>query len=302
MAPAGDAWSLFFIAVVVNLINIPLLYILVLGNFGAPALGVAGAAIAGGLAGTARATISLVLWIRQKFRLKFMRSIVWDIDRFARLARIGVPAGTEMLVFQVGYFAFLALLGWNYDTEAFAAYTIGGTMFMACMVVGFGFSIAGSTLSGQHLGAMDPLAAVRSGWTSLGYAIATMGSIATLVVLNAEPIALFFLPGNPKTLEYTIQIAWVMALSTPLMAIEFAIGGALRGAGDTRFPMVATFICLLGVRVTCAILCVVLQLPVFWLFATTLAEYMVKGTLLLNRFRGDKWKNVSFGSVAASRP
>lgn len=293
---AGDAWSPFYIALVVNLVNIPLLYVLVLGNFGAPRLGVVGAAMAGGLAGTVGALISVVFWMRQKFRLKYIRSVLWDVQRFMQIARIGIPAGTEMLIFQVGYFAFLALLGWNYDTAAFAAYTIGGTMFMACMVVGFGFSIAGSTLAGQHLGAMDPGSAVKSGWASLGYAVLSMGSIATLIILNAEPIALFFLQGDPKTLEYTIQIAWIMALSTPLMAIEFAIGGALRGAGDTRFPMVATLICLLGVRVTGAILCVALQLPVVWLFATTLAEYSVKGALLITRFRGEKWKNLSFGS------
>ena len=169
-----------------------------LGNFGAPRLGVSGAAIAGGLAGTVGAVISVVLWVRQKFRLRFVRSNIWDIERFVRLARIGIPAGTEMSIFQVGYFAFLALLGWNYDTEAFAAYTIGGTMFMACMVVGFGFSIAGSTLTGQHLGAMDPRGAVRSGWTSLGYAILSMRSIASLIIVNVAPIARFFLKAIRK--------------------------------------------------------------------------------------------------------
>jgi hypothetical protein len=60
------------------------------------------------------------------------------------------------------------LIGNFYGTEAFAAYNIGVNLLMVCMTVGFGFSIAGSTLVGQHLGANDHAAATRSGWRSMG--------------------------------------------------------------------------------------------------------------------------------------
>ncbi len=48
------------------------------------------------------------------------------------------------------------LIGNFYGTQAFAAYNIGVNMLNICMVAGFGFSIAGSTLVGQALGADDP--------------------------------------------------------------------------------------------------------------------------------------------------
>ena len=290
---AGDAWTPFWISVAVNIVNIPLLYALVLGNWGFPALGVKGAAIAGGVAGLLGAIISLVLWMGQWVRVSYVRISWWDKDRFRQLVDVGYPAGIEMMVFQVGYFFFLVLLGNYYGTSAFAAYSLSGTMFMVCMVVGFGFSVAGSTLSGQYLGAHDPEGAVRSGWRALYYAALSMGILALIVVLNVERIVYLFLP-NPATLTvtYSVQIAWMLALSTPLMAIEFAIGGALRGAGDTRFPMISTLIGLLGVRCAIAVICVLLNLDVIYMFAAMVAENIVKGTLLIGRYRTDRWKNL----------
>ncbi|MCE2406663.1 MAG: MATE family efflux transporter [Pseudomonadales bacterium] len=290
---AGDAWTPFWISVAVNIVNIPLLYALVLGHWGFPALGVKGAAIAGGVAGLLGAAISVVLWAGQWVRIEFVRVGWMEKHRFKQLLNVGYPAGLEMIVFQVGYFFFLVLLGNFYGTSAFAAYSLSGTMFMLCMVVGFGFSIAGSTLAGQHLGANDPEGAVRSGWRALLYAALSMGTLACVIVFNAEAIVYVFLSEpDPQTVTYSVQIAWMLALSTPLMAIEFAIGGALRGAGDTRFPMVSTLIGLIGIRCVIAIACVLLSLDVIYMFAAMVAENVVKGGLLIARYRTDRWKNL----------
>ena len=298
---AGDAWTPFWISVAVNIVNIPLLYALVLGHWGFPAWGVKGAAIAGGVAGSLGAVISLILWMGQWVRVAYVRTGWWEKRRFRQLIDVGYPAGIEMMVFQVGYFFFLILLGNYYGTSAFAAYSLAGTMFMVCMVVGFGFSVAGSTLAGQHLGANDPRAAVRSGWRALLYAALSMGSLAFVIVLNVETIVGVFLTNpDPQTVAYSVQIAWMLALSTPLMAIEFAIGGALRGAGDTRFPMISTLIGLIGIRCVIAVICVLLSLDVIFMFAAMIAENIVKGALLISRYRTDRWKNLVQLEPAAS--
>ena len=290
---AGDAWTPLWISLAVNVINIPLLYVLVLGNWGFPALGVKGAAIASGVAGLVGGLISYALWSGRLLRIEFALKGWWSRQRFQQLVNIGYPAGIEMMVFQVGYFIFLVLLGHNYGTSAFAAYSLSGTMFMICMVVGFGFSVASSTLSGQFLGANDPQGAVRSGWRALIYAIVSTGGLALVIALNAEPIVHIFIESpNERTVDYAMQIAWMLAISTPLMAIEFAIGGALRGAGDTRFPMMATLIGLIGIRCSIALVCVLFHLDVLWMFVAMVAENSVKGVLLLGRFRTDRWKSV----------
>ena len=289
---AGDAWSPLWIGVLVNALNIPLLYGLVFGHWGLPALGVVGAGVAAGLAFTAGALVLLALWMRQRFELKYVRGGWWRRQRLRQLIDIGYPAGVEQLVFQVGFFVFLMLIGNYYGTEAFAAYNVGVTLLMVCMTVGFGFSIAGATLTGQHLGAGDHAGAVRSAWRSMGLAVLSMGGLGLLVVLNAERLAAYFVGDDPLTLRYTVQFTWLLGAMTPLLAVEFAIGGALRGAGDTRFPLVATFLGLIAMRCGLAAVFTFWGLEVFWVYAALVADYLLKGALLLWRFHSGRWKTI----------
>ena len=289
---AGDAWTPLWTALAMNIVNIPLLYVMVPGNLGFPQLGVAGAAIAGGIAGTVGTIILGALWLAQRLRVRFEMRNWYSRDRIRRLVDIGYPAGVEMLVFQVGYFVFLIILGQKYGESAMAAYGVGGSLFMICMVIGFGFSIAGSTLSGQHLGARDPDGASRAGWRALLFAALTMGSSAAVIAYFAADLVRVFIHDDLLAITYAIEISWLIAITAPLMAVEFAIGGALRGAGDTRFPLIATFVGLIGVRLLVAVTCVLADLPVIWLFASTVFEYAVKSGMLLWRFHRGKWKSL----------
>ncbi len=289
---SGDAWSPLWISVGVNLLNIPLLYGFVFGNFGLPRMEVSGVAVAAGISFSAGAALLLGLWTRQKFRVKHIRGGWWRRERLARLLDIGYPAAVEQIVFQVGFFIFLMLIGIYYGTEAFAAYNIGVNMLMVCMTVGFGFSIAGSTLVGQHLGAGDHDGAVRAGWRATGFAVLSMGGLGALVIYVARPLAGFFLGDEQLTIDYTVQLTYILGAMMPLLAVEFAIGGSLRGAGDTRFPLMATIVGLLGVRCGLAALFTYLGLPVFWVYAALAGDYLLKGAMLIWRFRSGRWKTV----------
>ena len=192
---AGDAWSPLWIGAGVNVVNIPLLYVFVFGHYGFPEMGVAGAAVAGGISFSIGAAVMLAIWLGQGFRLKYVTNKWFRRERFERLLNIGYPAGVEVIVFQCGYFVFLMLIGHFYGTVAFAAYNVGSSLLMVCFVVGFGFSIAGATLAGQHLGANDPDGAVKSGWRSAGYAVVSMGVIGVAVAIFAPELAAL-LPGR----------------------------------------------------------------------------------------------------------
>ena len=77
-----------------------------------------------------------------------------------------------------------------------------------------------------------------------------------------------------------------------MVAVEFAIGGALRGAGDTRFPLIATFLGLIVMRCGLAAAATYSGLPVFYVYAALIGDYVLKGVLLLWRFYRGKWKTV----------
>ncbi|MDE0061964.1 MAG: MATE family efflux transporter [Gammaproteobacteria bacterium] len=289
---SGDAWSPLWIGTAVNLINIPLLYAFVFGRYGFPELGVAGAAAAAGVSFSVGGVLLLGLWVMQKFRIRHVTGGWWRRERLQRLLHIGYPAAFEQVVFQFGFFVFMILIGNFYGTEAFAAYNVGANLLMVCFMVGFGFSIAGSTLVGQHLGADDHSGAERSGWRAGGLAMLSMGALALPVILFATELANLFIGDEPLTVGYTVQFIYVMGAMMPLLAIEFAIGGALRGAGDTRFPLVATFVGLIVVRCGLAAAFTWMELPVGWVFAALVGDYLVKGVMLVARFKRGRWKTV----------
>ena len=289
---SGDAWTPLWISFGVNLINLPMLYGFVFGHFGLPQMGVAGVAVAAGISFTVGGGILIALWMPQKCRVRHVRGGWWRRERLRRLVDIGYPAAVEQGVFQVGLFVFLMLIGNFYGTEAFAAYNIGVNMLMVCFTVGFGFSIAGSTLVGQNLGANDHAGATRAGWRSCGLAVLSMGGLGLLVILYAQELAEFFLQDEPLTIQYTVQFTYLLGAMMPLMAVEFAIGGSLRGAGDTRFPLMATFAGLILMRCGLAALATYLGLPVFWVYAALVGDYVLKGVLLIVRFQSGRWKTV----------
>ena len=90
--------------------------------------------------------------------------------------------------------------------------------------------------------------------------------------------------------------------SVCLMAVEFTLGGCLRGAGDTRFPLIATMVGLCGIRVGLAGVFVFLQFSVEWIYAALIGDYIVKAVMLLYRFHGSKWQQIFSNKEARLDP
>jgi putative MATE family efflux protein len=288
---AGNAWTPLLFGLAVNIVNLPLLYAFILGNWGAPRMGAAGAPFASGLSFVLCGAVLVTLWMRQKLTIKFFPGDIFKKARYQRLLHIGYPVALEQLVLQFGFFLFMSLIGHYYGTEAFAAYNVGVNMLNAAMVVGSGFSIAGATLVGQHLGAGDVEGAARSGWRACSMAVGAMSLIGFLIVINAPSLARFFLGSDEIAVLRTTEFTYIMAAMLPLLGVDMAIGGSLRGAGDTRFPLITSFLGLIGVRCALAATFAVFHLPVVWVYSSIIGDYMLKGSMLIWRFRSGHWKH-----------
>jgi putative MATE family efflux protein len=288
---AGNAWTPLLFGLAVNLVNLPLLYAFILGNWGAPQMGAAGAPFASGLSFVLCGAVLVFLWTRQKLTIKFHPGDVFNRLRYQRLLHIGYPVALEQLVLQFGFFLFMSLIGHHYGTEAFAAYNVGTNMLNAAMVVGSGFSIAGATLVGQHLGAGDVEGAARSGWRACSMAIGAMSLIGFLICFNAAALARFFLGSDEIAVLRTTEFTYIMGAMLPLLGVDMAIGGSLRGAGDTRFPLITSFLGLIGVRCALAATFAFFHLPVVWVYSSIIGDYMLKGSMLIWRFKSGHWKH-----------
>ena len=288
---AGNAWTPLLFGLAGNIVNLPLLYAFILGNWGAPRMGAAGAPFASGLSFVLCGAVLVTLWMRQKLTIKFYPGDIFKKARYQRLLHIGYPVALEQLVLQFGFFLFLSLIGHYYGTEAFAAYNVGVNMLNAAMVVGSGFSIAGATLVGQHLGAGDVEGAARSGWRACSMAVGAMSLIGFLIVINASGLARFFLGSDEIAVQRTTEFTYIMAAMLPLLGVDMAIGGSLRGAGDTRFPLMTSFLGLIGVRCALAATFAAFHLPVVWVYSSIIGDYILKGSMLIWRFKSGHWKH-----------
>jgi putative MATE family efflux protein len=288
---AGNAWTPLLFGLAVNIVNLPLLYAFILGNWGAPRMGAAGAPFASGLSFVICGAVLVTLWMRQKLTIKFYPGDIFKKARYQRLLHIGYPVALEQLVLQFGFFLFVSLIGHYYGTEAFAAYNVGVNMLNAAMVVGSGFSIAGATLVGQHLGAGDVEGAARSGWRACSMAVGAMSLIGFLIVINAPALARFFLGSDEIAVQRTTEFTYIMGAMLPLLGVDMAIGGSLRGAGDTRFPLITSFLGLIGVRCALAATFAAFHLPVVWVYSSIIGDYMLKGSMLIWRFKSGHWKH-----------
>lgn len=286
---AGDARTPLWLALLTNILNLLFLYPAVFGIEDIfPAQGVGGVAIAAGLAFFVSSVLALTLWFRGALLIEF-HWVRMEKRRILALLHVSYPAGVEQVAIRIGFFVFMGIIAQYYGTAPFAAYGVGVNLLSLCFIVGFGFSIAAATLTGQHLGRNDPEGAERSALTALKYALLSMIGIGLVIVLNAEWIARLLI-SDEEVVHYTVIFIYILGAAQPLMAIEFVIGGALRGAGDTRFPLKAVLAGLLGVRLTLAVIAVLLEVSVVWVYAALLGDYIIKAIMLMKRFKGGRWQ------------
>ena len=287
---AGDVKTPMYIGIFTNIIAIYLLLGLVNGQYGMPKLGILGAALAMGISFTIGAAIQLYLWLANKLVVPIGKAGSFTKERLRQLITISYPAGIESFVFQFGMLSFFWIVA-MYGTEEVAAYNIGVNILMLSFILGNGFSVAAATLSGQFLGASDPVAAYKSGYQAAGMTMLAMSLSGLLLAFFAEPIAWFFIK-DEEVVKFAVIFVWIFAMAQPFMALEFSLGSTLRGAGDTRSPLVITIIGLLVIRVPIAFLLYYLEMPVQWIFATLIIDYFVKGILLITRYRSKRWMKV----------
>ncbi len=291
---AGDALTPVWIAAIGNIANIVLAYMLVYGIGPFPAMGIQGAAVAAGLSYALVTGIFYWMWRQRRLLLKPQKQAFMQRERLHKLVRIAVPAGIEQSIFNVSIIAFMWVVS-LYGTEAFTAYGIGVNILSISIVIGMGFAIATATMAGQNLGAGLPDEAERAAWRNLKISFCTMAAIGLVIGINARLIGSFFI-SDPLVLDYLVALTVMVAIVQPMMSIEFTLGGALRGAGDTRSPARITLTGFLFGRVVLTAVFFWLELGVYWVYGALIADYVIKSSMYFYIFRKGRWKTAMAGA------
>jgi putative MATE family efflux protein len=283
----GDARTPLFLGVFANGISIFGAWVFAYGHFGLPAMGVSGAAIGWGLAFTFSAVAYLTLWIKRLLKLPYYPAADQPQTSLRHFINISMPATIEQFIMQAAMLLFIVFVA-SYGTAAFAAYGVGMSLFSVAAVIGLGFSIASSALVGQSLGAGNPEAALASAREALKLSLGIMVITGGLSALFATPIAAAMVD-DPAVIELTAQFLVALALLQPMLAADFVLTGAMRGAGDTRFPLIAGLVAVVGVRLPLGAIIAWQQLPIIWIYAVFIVDQAVKLIIVFYRYRARRW-------------
>ena len=286
-------WFLLFSSV----LNVTFAYMLAFGIGPLPQLGVPGVSLGGSVGATLITALFVAFWWRGKFNLKAIKKASIDWAAARQLVSIGAPAVLEQGIVQLAFLAFFAIVA-QYGTAAYAAYGIGISLVSFSIVIGFGFGIATATLVGQQLGAGHHDNAIAAVSRSLRMALTAMTLLSIILAWFARDLASFMID-DPEVIRLTEIFIYIIAFAQPLMACEFTVAGALRGAGDTRFPLVATFCGIMFGRLLPAWLFAKLGLSVYWIFAVLLLDYGIKAALLLRRYHSRQWLDIRISTPGA---
>jgi putative MATE family efflux protein len=253
---AGDSRTPLYAAILANIVNVVVAYILIFGNAGFPALGVAGSAW-GAAAGRAfGAAFMLIAMVFGKKKISLRGSWGWTprVGVARQLFTLGIPAAFEQMLTSGAFMtlvAVVALIG----TPALAAQQIAFTSFSLAFLPGVAFSIAATALVGQSFGARLPGDARKAWLISMRWALIWMGTGAVLVFIFAERLMRIF-SSDVDVIAEGVSALHSLSFALPFWAIWFVSSGTLRGSGDTRTPLIvgattiwlSVFLAWVGVR------------------------------------------------------
>lgn len=282
----GDARTPLLSGFALNLLTVLLTYLLARGALGLPGWGVAGVAVAAGIANLLGLLAIFSLLLSGRLRLSLRAAGPAPGDALT-LWRLGYPAALEQGVRQLSVLAFLWVVA-HYGSAPYAAYGAGVTLLALSLVIGYGFSVATAVLVGQSLGAGETARAKGVLRAGLITAVGSMSALGLLLGLFAGELA-GWLVGAGAVADHTTTFIHLFAWAQPLIAADFVLAGALQGSGDTRWPLYSSLLGPLLVRFGLAALLLHWQAPIEWIYATMLVDYVAKVGLLAWRVGSGRW-------------
>jgi putative MATE family efflux protein len=224
------------------------------------------------------------------------RWMVPDATEVRRILRISLPAAGESLTNTLCQLWFLSLIN-RLGATATAAHGVALRGEAIAFLTVAAFSVPASTLTGQYLGARRPDLARNAGRTAWGLGAALLAVLGAVIYTLAGPIFELFLGGRqPGVAALGVPVLRVVAFALPALATLNILSGALRGAGDTRWPWLIVLFGYLVVRLP---LTYVLATPVdegglgwglYGAWIAMFADLHVRAALVAARFLHGGWR------------
>lgn len=232
-----------FTLVSANLVNLLGNWTLVYGHLGMPRLGVAGS---GWATCVSRLYMMIALAFAAVYYDRKRDSGLWrvsrqvELRRIRELLRLGLPAASQLLA-EIGAFTLATFLIGKLGALALAGHQIALNVASFTYMVPLGIGSAAAVRVGHGVGSGDVRAAARAGWTALLLGVCFMSCAGLALFFFSHPIARIYTP-QPVVVHAGAVLLIVAAVFQLFDGLQVVATGALRGAGNTRTPMLANLI------------------------------------------------------------
>jgi len=290
---AGDTRTPMIVTGLINVVNIAASYVLIFGKLGLPALGVDGAAWAAAASRTLGMAILFWLLSKENGAISIKGRQGWkpDISMTWRITRLGIPSMLEQLAMSGGMLIY-GVIAISLGTLVYATQRITFQALSLSFMPGFGFAMAATTMVGQCSGAQRPDLGERACWYAVRMAVIWMTGMGLLMAIFGNPVMRIF-TNDPEMIAMGADALKVIALSQPFAAIGTVLAGSLRGAGDTRFPMISTFLGMWLVRLPLGYLFgPMLGWGLSGIYISNILDSVVRAIAQLIRYRSGHWRDI----------
>lgn len=296
MGARGNTRTPFLVGIATNLTNVSLNYILIYGRLGAPELGIHGAGLATAASWVVECVILSIVLCRGERRLldRYSEpfSLAWSEARatLGRMLKIAAPTFSERLVFHAGFLIFAAMIT-RLGTKAMAANQACIAIESLSFTTSTACGIAAAALVGQRLGARDPQGAVIAAWEAVKLASVFLCSAALIYLLAPELLVSAF-SSDPEVIQLGATALLIGVLEQPSLAFADVLSQSLRGAGDTRSPLLVTTLCVWFVRVPGTWLAIEAGWGLSGVWMVTAVDWAVRGAIIAVIFRSGRWQSI----------
>ena len=265
--------------------------ILIYGMFGFPALGVTGAAISTALSNLIAMGLNIryILSGKSVLKLDFKEKFKFNINVMRDLVRIGIPTALEQMALRFGVIMFLKIVS-GLGNNVYAAHQIALNVLSLSYSPAQAFGITASSLMGQSLGAKNEKLAER--YTKMcqriGLALAIMMSAS--IYFGATLLAGMY-TDNIEMIQNTVIALSIVAFVQPFQSHQLITSGALRGAGDTVWPLIAIFIGSCVIRLS-YVFVNFFEWGLAGAWYAVFIDQFIRDMIILLRFRSGRWKNI----------
>jgi len=290
------------IALVVNVINVVGDFVLVYGLWGFPRMEVAGAAAATSAAHGVGFILAIIFLFRGNSDLHVNLDSILKINlsTYRKIFNLGIPSLTENFFFTAANLLSMFLIV-HVGTLAFASHELAIVVESVSYMPGFGIAIAATALVGQAVGAQNRIALQKAARGSIEFSMFFMSIFTLVFALFPYQIAGLF-TNDRHVIAISAILIRIAAMEQVGIALCSVIGGILKGAGDTRTPMIISTAFTWLYRLPLMYLFIrVWEFPISYVWLLFVSDWTWRALTFIIIYRRKKWLRKALPHVVNER-